>query len=216
MRLVLVHSPAVGPSTWRWTAVALRAAGHDVSVPDLRAAASTGDLAAYVAAASSAAATPAPADVVVGHSGAGPSLPAIVAAATALPARRPVFVDAGLPADGPDPFLPRLRSLAVDGVLPPWSTWFGPDALAAMVPDADRRAAVRADEPRVPLALYEAGPPAAPLPADAAYVLLSEPYRPDAERAAALGWTVVEHPGTHLGIVSDPDGVAAAILAVLG
>ena len=39
MRFVLLHSPLVGPATWRWVAEALRASGHHVAVPDLRRAA---------------------------------------------------------------------------------------------------------------------------------------------------------------------------------
>ena len=57
-----------------------------------------------------------------------------------------VFVDAGLPTDGPDPFLDRLRDIAEDGLLPPWSTWFGPDVMATLVPDPTRRAEIEADE----------------------------------------------------------------------
>ncbi|HEU5152831.1 MAG TPA: hypothetical protein VFU19_20235 [Iamia sp.] len=198
MRAVLVHSPAVGPSTWRWVAEALTRRGHAVTVPDLRPAVATGDPAAFVAAAL------APeADVVVGHSGAGP----LVAGAGG----RVVLVDAGFPAEGADPFVAHLRGLAVDGVLPPWSTWFGPDVVAGMVPDPARRAAVRADEPRVPLAFYEAPRPATTLPAAGGYVLLSEAYRPDAERAAAHGWTVGEVPTSHLGLVTHPGEVATAI-----
>jgi hypothetical protein len=83
------------------------------------------------------------------------------------------------------------------------------------VPDPTRRTAIEADEPRVPLSFYEAPRPRAPLPAHAGYVLLSEAYRAEAERATALGWAVVERPSTHLGLVTDPDDVADAILEVV-
>ncbi|HMJ75186.1 MAG TPA: hypothetical protein VK507_04395 [Iamia sp.] len=213
MQLVLVHSPALGPGSWRWVADVLADRGHEVVVPDRRGAMATGDPAAFVAAAAADPSSPSGGrvDAVVGHSGAGPLLPAIAERT----ATRCVFVDAGLPVDGPDPFLDRLRDLAVDGVLPPWSTWFGPDVLATLVPDPAHRTAIEADEPRVPLAFYEAQRPRVPLPAQAGYVLLSEAYRAEADRAAALGWAVVEHPSTHLGLVTDPDGVADAILEVL-
>lgn len=35
MMFVLVHSPVVGPSTWRWVAGALRSRGQDAVVPNL-------------------------------------------------------------------------------------------------------------------------------------------------------------------------------------
>ncbi len=207
---MLVHSPALGPSTWRWVADALTGRGHEVVVPDLRDAVATGDPGAFV---DTVATAVGPAvddiDAVVGHSGAGPLL-----AAVATTARR-VFVDAGLPADGPDPFVGRLRSLAVDGVLPPWSTWFGPDLLAGSVPDPVRRAAIEADEPRAPLAFYEAPRPPARVPVHGAYLLLSDAYRADADRADALGLLGAEVPSSHLGIVTHPDEVVTAIEGLL-
>ena len=36
VRFVLLHSPAVGPATWRPVAEQLRSVGHQVVVPDLR------------------------------------------------------------------------------------------------------------------------------------------------------------------------------------
>jgi uncharacterized protein len=94
MRSLLVHSPLVGPATWRWVAEELRASGHDIAVPDLRGAAVSGEPLAVVGAArrlKSKAST-----VVVGHSGAGFFLPSI-AAGLGAPVRGLVFVDAGLP-----------------------------------------------------------------------------------------------------------------------
>jgi hypothetical protein len=43
VRFLLVHSPAVGPSTWEWVAGSLRSQGHEVLVPNLIAAAEAGD-----------------------------------------------------------------------------------------------------------------------------------------------------------------------------
>lgn len=219
---MLVHSPAVGPSTWRWVAAALVDRGHDVVVPDLRAAVVAGDPEGFVAAATRSCRSgsdPGRQVAVVGHSGAGPLLPAIARAAADGPATAGVplvFVDAGLPAEGPDPFLDRLRALAgEDGLLPPWSTWFGPDAMALLVPDPTARSAVEGDEPRAPLAFYEARRPAVRLPSAAGYLLLSEAYRPEADRAAGLGWRVGEVPSTHLGLVTHAQAVAEAVLRLL-
>jgi hypothetical protein len=74
MQFLLVHSPVVGPTTWRWVADELRA-GHDVVVPDLRHAAAGGDVNSVIVAAA-AAVPPEWLDVIaVGHSGAGVVLP---------------------------------------------------------------------------------------------------------------------------------------------
>jgi hypothetical protein len=71
---VLVHSPLVGPSTWRWLAQELEAAGHRVSVSAVPAPVAQRGWAAF---ADSVAAHTAGGEVLVGHSGAGPLLPHI-------------------------------------------------------------------------------------------------------------------------------------------
>src|SRR5262249_49591650 len=95
MRFVLVHSPAVGPATWRWVAETLRSQGHDAVVPNLCAAAQTGDP-QYFAESAVDAVPPDGEVVLVGPSGAGPLLPVIATQLTDAP-RMVVFVDAGLP-----------------------------------------------------------------------------------------------------------------------
>jgi hypothetical protein len=218
VRFVLVHSPVVGPSTWRWVAETLRSAGHDVVVPDLVGAAATGApdvfAAGVVACCGSGDDT-----VVAAHSGAGAVLPSVIANLIVRP-RRVVFVDAGLPpcagrftAGGG--FLPTLRGLATAGVLPRWSQWWAPEMLAKLVPDPGRRNVIEVELPRIPLAWYEATievPPGWCRAADCAYVLLSDAYRDDAARAAELGWQVVERPGTHLDIVSDDLAIAEILV----
>lgn len=219
MRFVLVHSPAVGPSTWRWVAAALGDRGHDVVVPDLTAVARAGRPAAFAAAAE-AVAGDGPV-VVVGHSGAGAVLP-FVAARLGDQAQRVVFVDAGIPpcsgtfTVGGD-FLPVLRELASDdGMLPRWSTWFGPGVVAALVPDGERRAAVLADEPTVPLAYYESSlvVPDGWCGGPNVYLMLSDAYAEDADRAESLGWRTMRRSagGGHLGIVTDDAAVADDVL----
>jgi hypothetical protein len=160
--------------------------------------------------------------IVAGHSGAGAVLPSVIANFTSRP-RRVVFVDAGLPpcagsytAGGG--FLPTLRGLATDGVLPPWSRWWGADMLANLVPDPGRRKVIELELPRIPLAWYEAEldvPPGWCAEADCAYVLLSDAYRDDATRASELGWQVVERPGTHLDIVSDEVAIAEILVELI-
>lgn len=215
VRFLLVPSPLVGPTTWRWVADRLRTDGHDVTVVDFGDAASTGGWRACVDTAVVQALTDT--GVVVGHSGAGLLLPWIAARLPSSPDRL-VFVDAPVPSvDEPTPLLPpplldHLSTLAgADGMLPPWSEWFGPDTMAELVPDAERRAAVVADLPRLSLAYFEDVVPTPPPTPAVTYVLLSEIYRPDAEAAAARGWPVVEHPGAHLDIVTAPDPIAATL-----
>jgi hypothetical protein len=128
VKFLLIHGPPVGPATWQWVAESLTLAGHDVVVPDLRQAAVSGHAAAVVR--DAVAACLSDTDVVVGHSGAGLLLPSIVNSLS-MPVRpRLVFVDAAIPdCEGEARLGPAvvdlLRPLAVNGVLPPWSVWWG-------------------------------------------------------------------------------------------
>ena len=221
MRFVLVHSPVVGPSTWRWVGERLRSLGHDAVVPDLTDAARSGDPGAFVRAAVGAA-TSGAGLVIVGHSGAGPLLPAITNGLGSA-VRLTVWVDAGLPpCDGSftvgGDFLGTLRGLARDGVLPRWSQWFGEGALERLVGDDLRRDAVARELPQLPLAFYEASidAPLGWCRRAGAYLLLSLNYRSDADRAAALGWPVVEHIGAHLDIVDDEATIADVLVGLAG
>jgi hypothetical protein len=217
---VLVHSPVTGPSTWRWVAEELTARGHRVVVPPVPPAATALGWSAFVGAVGALAAGH-DSPVLVGHSGAGPLLPRI---GTRLNARALVFVDAGVPPEVgettvvPDEFLEFLRGLANDGVLPPWSEWFGPDSMRELIPDDRTREIVSAELPAVPLSYFEAR---MPVPVGwtntrCGYVLLSEAYADQATKAEASGWPVARLPGAHLDIVTRPAAIADAILAVAG
>ena len=216
-RYVLVHSPLVGPSSWRWVADELQRDGHDVLVPAVSPSTLAGGVGAVVREVAAQTADLVDA-VFVAHSGAGPILASIVAHARAV---RPalVFVDAGVPAeDRPSPLMPEdllehLRSLADGAMLPPWSEWFGPDVIELLLPDQARRRLVVAELPRVPLAYLTGVVPAVrPWPATRnGYVLLSAAYDRDALVARERGWIVVELPGAHLDLVTRPRAVADAI-----
>jgi hypothetical protein len=218
MQLALFHSPLVGPTTWRWVADSLVAAGHEVTVPDLRDAAVTGDPGVMIAAAATAIPRAWSTPVLVGHSGFGSVLPSV---ADRLGGHWPkiVFVDAGLPpCDGPATpsadFLDHLRNLAVEGLLPKWSTWWGEGAMEMLVPADDRRAALDAEMPEIPLAFFES---AIDLPEGwcqmrGFFLLLSEPYRDDSNRARSLGWPTVDQLGGHLDIANDPGRIASTIV----
>jgi hypothetical protein len=221
--LVLVHSPLLGPTSWLPAADALERRGRVAVVPSLLSVAgapapqwrqipeavqlATRDLQGPI--------------MLAGHSGAGLMLPVIADALTAEVAAL-VFVDCFLPpAAGavdlaPTAFIDQLRTIARDGVLPPWSRWFGDDAIRELVHDENLRAALEREMPRLPLSYFES---AVPLPEDwlrrpCAYLLLTpDTHGPSAAQAHALGWPVraIRH-AHHLSIATDPIPVTEALL----
>lgn len=214
---VLVHAPALGPASWQPVADELAAAGRQVAVPSLTGLTDGGPpyaprLAGQCAAQVAAAGRPV---VLVVHSGAGAFAGRL---APALSARSVIFADAGLPAPaGPTPvvdaaFLPYLRGIARDGIVPPWPEWFPEADPAELFPGDAARAAVLADARPLPLAFFEEAVPAAgrPLPGPR-YLLFSAGYQPAAAEARRRGWPVAERPGSHLHLLVRPAEVAAAI-----
>ncbi|WP_146146069.1 alpha/beta hydrolase [Geodermatophilus tzadiensis] len=216
-RLLLVHPPLLGPAVLGPLAARLRAGGATVAVPDLRAhvpdpAAGRPSAAGW---AQRWAAVVGPADVVVGFSGAGIALPLL---AEASGARRAVWLDAVLPpaagtARWPAGVRERVAPLVGDdGRVADWTTWWGPDAMAGLVPDAGVRAAVLAEGHRLPADLWSTGVPVPPLAAEARYVHLSPAYDGDAAAARDRGWPVAgDGRGAHLAVATDPARVAALL-----
>jgi thioesterase domain-containing protein len=220
---VLIHSPVVGPASWWPTAHELERRGRGAVIPSLLGVA---DAAApqwrHVPEAVRGATAGVHAPIVLaGHSGGGLLLPAIADAMTGEVAAL-VFVDSFLPpAAGsltlaPAELIDQLRGLATEGVLPPWSSWFGADAMRELVADDRVRAALEAEMPRLPLSYLEAS---VPLPSGwnrrpCAYLLLSaELYRHSASEARVRGWPVAEIPGgRHLATATQPVAVADALL----
>jgi hypothetical protein len=219
---VLIHSPLVGPTTWLPVADELLRRGREAVVPSLLGIATAPAPQwrhAQEAVRAVAAETAVPV-VLVGHSGAGQLLPAIADALAVEVAL--VFVDSFLPpASGsvrlaPPDLMSQLRALANDGVLPPWSSWFGEDAMRELVPEERLRATLEQELPRLPLSYFEAS---VPLPGGwssrpCAYLLFSgEPYAKSAARARDQGWAVAEIAGAgHLAMASDPIPVTDALL----
>lgn len=222
-RLLLVHSPLVGPGTWESVAPALVGDGYEVGVPDL-----TGTVAAgppYCSPqaeviARSASSQPV---VLIGHSGAGPLL---AAAGTIInQVQGYVFIDAGLPTPGqsfmetvPPDLAAQLREMAdAQGWLPPWPQWWGDEALAGLIPDPDMRRHLAAGCPRLPLAMFEEVHPPVPRwpDAPAAYLRLSEAYDDQAAKARALGWPVSEQASHHLAPLTDPGLVTESLRMLL-
>jgi pimeloyl-ACP methyl ester carboxylesterase len=222
-RMVLVHSPSVGPSSWVDCARRLLAQGFDVVVPDLRHIGGGGPpyaprVAASVADAMGQLDSDGPVTVVA-HSNAGLFVPAIVEASP-QPVAAVVFVDAVLPV-GPgvvavaEPqFLAWLHTLAdPDGLLPRWSDWWPSEDMAQLLPDPRVRATVVADQPRLPVDYYEQHVPVPPgwPSVPGAYLQFTDAYDPDAAVARAFGWPVEVLRGEHLHQVVDPDAVTAAL-----
>lgn len=192
--LVLVHSPLVGPSSWRPAAGELRARGHATIVPS-----ATGvfeGAAPYYPRLATAIANEidhrgARLVVLVGNSGAGALLPA-VANATAATVVGTVFVDALLPHPGlswfdtaPAETGEQLRGLEQDGLLPPWNEWFPPGTVEELLPDPAALERFREELPRLPLSYFEELAPECPelLPSRGAYLRLSDAYSAEARWA---------------------------------
>ena len=225
--IVLVPAPALGPASWRPVAERLTATGWDVVVPSLAGFADGGP--PYAPRLTELVARQVPAGlrdsvVLVTHSGAGAFAGQLTAAIRAGETVA-VFADAGLPGpDGGGPvvdaqFLPYLRQIASDGVVPPWPQWWPGEDLSPLFPDEQTQREVTAEAAALPLACYEETLPPVPdgwPPARAGYLLFSLGYRPAADHAAALGWPVAEVPGEHLHMLVSPAGVADAITTLAG
>ncbi|MFF5229476.1 alpha/beta fold hydrolase [Dactylosporangium sp. NPDC000521] len=212
MNYVLVHSPLLGPASWAPVAALL-----DAAVPSL-----LGGPPSWPAVVQQVldAAPPGPV-ILVAHSNAGYFMPAV---AGALPQRVAacVFVDAALPArTGPTPIvapkvLEHLRDRVVDGLLPPWTTWWPGSDLARLIPDPRLRQAVEAEQPRIPLWYYEQR---LPVPAGwdtvpCGYLQFSAHYAPAAAEAQDRGWLVEHLPGEHLHQLVDPRAVTDRLTAM--
>jgi len=162
-----------------------------------------------------------PTDVVAGHSGAGILLPTIANSLSSGACPRLVFVDAAIPdCEGEARLNPvvvdLLRPLAVEGVLPPWSEWWGEGGVERLIPDSEMRARVEAELPELPMTLFEAALAVTAgwcdWPCD--YLLLSEDMRGEAEQARSLGWSVLEDLGNHLDVVNRADEVAVDLVRI--
>jgi hypothetical protein len=221
MRLVLVHSPLVGPATWEGVAPILAEHGYDVRVPDLRRTLAAGPpyCSRQVELIAGCCAGEGPV-ALAGHSGAGALLG---------PAGRAVdgpagylFVDAGLPIPGrtqmstmPPELAAQLREMAdAYGWLPPWPEWWAAEELAELVPDAQARGRFAAGCPRIPLAMFEEVQPEGAV-ARGGYLRLSEAYDEPAAEAGARGWPLIWKDSHHLAPLTDPGLVASALLDLL-
>lgn len=221
--IALIHSPLVGPLTWQTVGRLLEAHGFSTATPSLLGVFDA-EPPFYPRLARQAAEAIRVADgegtvVLVGHSGAGALLPPIAAEVGPCVAGA-IFVDAGLPhsgvswfADAPDELARQIRGLAREGRLPPWDTWFPPEAIEELLPDAELRAAFHADLPRLPLSYFEEPAPTVTLAPKirGGYLLLSDGYQAAAEEAERHGWPLIHLPSDHLAMLTQPESVAAAL-----
>lgn len=220
VEVVLLHSPLLGPLSWEFVAERIRTDERTVVVPDLTTAAETGSPLSFLTATAETI-SPANSAMLVGHSGAGPLLPAIADAAGNCAAL--IYVDAGLPHPGkswkdtaPPSLVTQLESLAdVEGILPRWSEWFGPGAIDQLLPERVIRERFVRELPRLPLRYFEE--PIAPAIWDGpkAYLQLSPVYVSEADHAVAAGWPVQRLASHHLAAVTDPTTIAEALDVLL-
>jgi hypothetical protein len=220
--LVLIHSPLVGPMTWRPVAARVRTLGYPAMVPSLagvvddegpyyrKVARRVSDVARQ--------ARPEGPVILVGHSGAGSLLPVVGEAVGNVDAA--VFVDAILPHPGcswfdtaPRELREQVGALAVGQRLPPWHRWFSAEAVAALLPDENMRARFISELPEVPVAYFEESAPAVDgwPPGACGYVQLSEAYEREAGEAERRGWLTLREPLDHLALLTRPDAVAALL-----
>ncbi|MGQ0840076.1 alpha/beta hydrolase [Actinokineospora sp.] len=221
---VLVHSPFLGPASLRPLADALAALGHPAVLLDLRPSVVAPPvhqrLIGAFADALSDASLVGPV-MLVGHSGAGPLLPAF-AEELEDDVRGLVYLDAGLPTPGrswrdtvPTEVYTRLRELSRDGRLPRWQHWFDTDPLPELVPDDALRAEIADEAPEVPIAFLKEACPSVEWTGPSGYVALSAAYADDLASARAQGWPARELDSHHLATATNPRPVAVAVLEVL-
>lgn len=226
--LVLIHSSLVGATTWSRVAVELRHRGAEVVVPSLDDDDGRGrpiwrQYAESLALAVRRVGTDR-ALALVGHSGAGPRLPAM-RSLLPHPVAAYLFVDSGLPGRGEsqlalmaeeEPALAaQLRAhLASGGRFPEWTA----DDLREVVSDPNLRERVLREMRPRGLAYFEEP---IPLPGDwpdapCGYLHFSAVYDHAAERARSRGWPYRRIEGGHFHMLVHPESVADALLDLAG
>ena len=222
MRLVLLHSPLVGPACWGGVPAELGARGYEAQVLALP----PWDQVArpyYPALAAAVAESVGPGDVLVVHSGGG-GLVAPVAALAEGRLAAVVFVDAILPHPGRSwfdtasaPLGQALRAAASDDMLPPWDHWFPPGAIAALAPEGPLREAFLGELGPAPLAYFDEPAPALDLPPGVgwSYLRLSKAYEAEAGEARRLGRPTLRLELSHLAMMTHPAQVVSSLVQLV-
>jgi hypothetical protein len=217
----LIHSPLVGPLTWKLVAEQMQQRNLDVVVPTLVDQAGSTQPFWKQHAESALAHLPKGQPVtLVGHSGAGPLLPAI-GEALANPVHAYVFVDASIPRDGAS----RLDLMKAEGM--EWAEQFQQelerggrypnwdfDDLREVIPDESLRKGMVAEiRPRglsffaEPIPVFDTWPEA-----PCVYIRLSAPYDRPAEQAQQFGWRTYDLEAGHFHMLVAPKTVTDMIL----
>lgn len=222
--VVLLHSPLVGPLTWAPVSRELRQRSVGTVLPILTDRGNS-DMPYWVqhAAAVARRLEPIPPDgglILVGHSGAGPLLPAI-GAFSPHPVAGYIFVDSGLPHPGrsfledleagdPDFGRDLRKDLEAGGSFPQWTD----EDLRELIPNAGLRQGLLAEINPRPLAYFEEK-----LPhfenwpnASCAYLRLSAAYDGPAQQARERRWPHWELDAGHFHMLANAPAVTDAIL----
>lgn len=214
-QVAFLASPLLGPAVWRSAAEALSDLGWRVLAVPGPAEAPTGP--AEVLQHLLGCLPTGPALALVAHSNAGLYLPRLGAEREVV---ANVYADAALPAAvgptpmAPPPMLDLLKQLVDnDGLLPPWTEWWEEVELASLLPDAASRAAVVADQQRLPMTYFTATieAPVGWTTKPAAYLAFGDTYHIERDQATRWGWPVETLNGGHLHPLVAPESVAKAL-----
>jgi hypothetical protein len=221
---VLLHSPLVGPITWKLVAEQMQQRGLDVLIPRLKD--SPDSKVPYWkqhAESVSQALAETPKDtslILVAHSGAGPLLPAVRQFVT-NPIKAYVFVDTGIPRNGAnrldlmkseDPAWAKQfeEGLRRGGRFPTWSS----NDLREIIPDERLREQMVVEiQPRAldffiePIPVFDNWPDA-----PCAYIQFSGAYKKPADLARQLGWKTNEFKAGHFHMLIDAATVTNMII----
>ncbi|MCB9136417.1 MAG: alpha/beta fold hydrolase [Anaerolineales bacterium] len=217
----LIHSPLVGPLTWKLVAQQLKEAGHTVILPTLMDNGSSPFCLQHAdSAAKAISQNGTDTCILVGHSGAGPLLP-LIGAEMNIPVSAYIFVDAGLP----QPNTSRLEMLKNEipaqaedfetflkngGCYPQWQ-----DAdLHPLLPDLLLRRQMLAELNSRDLSFFtEIIPPSPGWETNlCGYIQLSSGYTVPADHARQKGWPVFEFQAGHFHLLVEPQVVANALV----
>jgi len=221
-----IHSPLIGPYTWKNTAQVLESK-HRVIYPSLTD--NKGDTRPFWIQHSMSAASAINAlnisdkCVLIGHSGAGPLLP-LISTYLRRPASAYIFVDAGLPqpmsrlemirGESPGRADELERFLKSGGLYPRWS-----DAdLQSVIPNEILRQQLLKELNPRGLAYFTEE---LPVPDEwdnvpCAYIQLSEGYALPAKQAKAYDWPTLELKGGHFQMLVAPGPMASALTQMVG
>lgn len=225
MSLALIHSPLVDTTTWKYLAPELEQSGYSGAIAQIEdpSDSSSSWWQRHVESAAATLTGLASPYILVGHSGAGPLLPLIGSRLLSPPAGY-IFVDAGILWEE-DSRLGMMYAedetwatefetyLRRGGTFPNWE-----EALfVEIIPNAElRKALIQSLRPK-PFSFFTE-----PIPVAArwdripcAYLQLSDTYKSYATAARAKGWVVDTIEGHHFSMMTDPQQITKAIMALL-